>query len=80
MIKSATILIFLGILSFAVFFSTETLLLIAVVVVAQPSIDNNSSNLTYPNNPTLTIGEMFNGTSMQGNDSNESDNNLPSPM
>jgi hypothetical protein len=62
------------------FFSTETLLLIAVVVVAQPSIDNNSSNLTYPNNPTLTIGEMFNGTSMQGNDSNESDNNLPSPM
>jgi hypothetical protein len=78
-IKSATILIFLGILSFAVFFSTETLLLIAVVV-AQPSIDNNSSNLTYPNNPTLTIGEMFNGTNMQGNNSNESDNNLPSPM
>ena len=80
MIKSAAILIFLGILSFSVFFSTETLLLIAVVVVAQPSMDNNSSNLTYPNNPTLTIGEMFNGTSMQGNDSNESDNNLPSPM
>jgi hypothetical protein len=79
LIKSATILIFLGILSFAVFFSTETLLLIAVVV-AQPSIDNNSSNLTYPNNPTLTIGEMFNGTNMQGNNSNESDNNLPSPM
>jgi hypothetical protein len=78
-IKSATILIFLGILSFAVFFSTETLLLLAIVV-AQPSIENNSSNLTYPNNPTLTIGEMFNGTSMQGNDSNESDNNLPSPM
>ena len=80
MIKSATILIFLVILSFAVFFSTETLLLLAVVVVAQPSIDNNSSNLTYPNNPTLTIGEMFNGTNMQGNNSNESDNNLPSPM
>jgi hypothetical protein len=79
MSKSATILIFLVILSFAVFFSTETLLLLAVVV-AQPSIDNNSSNLTYPNNPTLTIGEMFNGTSMQGNNSNESDNNLPSPM
>jgi hypothetical protein len=78
-IKSAIILIFLGILSFAVFFSTETLL-VAVLVVAQPSIDNNSSNLTYPNNPTLTIGEMFNGTSMQGNNSNESDNNLPSPM
>ena len=72
---------FVGILSFAVFFSTETLLLVAVVVVvAQPSIDNNSSNLTYPNNPTLTLGEMFNGTSMQGNNSNESDNNLPSPM
>ncbi len=69
----------MGILSFVFSFSTETLLLLAVVV-AQPSIDNNSSNLTYPNNPTLTIGEMFNGTSMQGNDSNESDNNLPSPM
>ena len=66
----------MGILRFVFSFSTETL----VVVVAQPSIDNNSSNLTYPNNPTLTIGEMFNGTSMQGNNSNESDNNLPSPM
>ena len=69
---------FVGILSFVFSFSTETLLVVAVVV--QPSIDNNSSNLTYPNNPTLTIGEMFDGTSMQGNNPNESDNNLPSPM
>ena len=74
MIKSA-LLIFLGILTIAVSFHTGTLVLVA----AQSSIEN-SSNLTYPNNPTLTIGEMLNGTNMQGNNSNESDNNLPSPM
>jgi len=73
-IKSA-LLIFLGILTIAVSFRTGTLVLVA----AQSSIEN-SSNLTYPNNPTLTIGEMLNGTNMQGNNSNESDNNLPSPM
>jgi len=73
-IKSA-LLIFLGILTIAVSFHTGTLVLVA----AQSSIEN-SSNLTYPNNPTLTIGEMLNGTNMQGNNSNESDNNLPSPM
>jgi len=73
-IKSV-LLIFLGILTIAVSFHTGTLVLVA----AQSSIEN-SSNLTYPNNPTLTIGEMLNGTNMQGNNSNESDNNLPSPM
>ena len=72
---NSTLLILVGILSIAISFSIETLF----TVDAQQSIEN-SSNLTYPNNPTLTIGEMFNGTSMQGNDSNESDNNLPSPM
>jgi len=70
------LLIFLGILTIVVSFHSETLLLVA----SQSSIEN-SSNLTYPNNPTLTIGEMLNGTNMQeGNNSNESDNNLPSPM
>lgn len=69
------LLIFLGILTIVVSFHSETLLLGA----SQSSIEN-SSNLTYPDNPTLTIGEMLNGTSMQGNNSNESDNNLPSPM
>ena len=33
-----------------------------------------------PNNPTLTIGEMFNETNPLENNSDESDNNLPSPM
>ena len=70
MIKS-TFLIFLGILSIASLFNTETLLL----VVAQSSIEN-SSNLTSRNNPSVTIGEMLNGTNMQGNNSNESDSNL----
>jgi len=70
------LLIFLGILTIALSFHTGTLVLVA----AQSSIEN-SSNLTYPNNPTLTIGEMLNGTNMkEGNNSNESDNNLPSPM
>lgn len=69
------LLIFLGILTIVVSFHSETLLLVA----SQSSIEN-SSNLTYPNNPTLTIGEMLNRTSVQGNNSNESDNNLPSPM
>ncbi|MBA2268209.1 MAG: hypothetical protein H0W19_07730 [Nitrosopumilus sp.] len=69
------LLIFLGILIIVVSFHSETLLLVA----SQSSIEN-SFNLTYPNNPTLTIGEMLNRTSVQGNNSNESDNNLPSPM
>ena len=47
MIKSILSL-FLGTLSIAVTFNTETLF----TVDAQPSIEN-SSNLTYPNNPTL---------------------------
>jgi hypothetical protein len=65
------LLIFLGTLSVAVSFNTETLF----TVDAQPLLEN-SSNLTYPNNPSLTLGERLNGTNMQGNNSNESDSNL----
>ncbi|CAN5603663.1 hypothetical protein BH23THE1_BH23THE1_23700 [soil metagenome] len=65
------LLIFVGILSIVVFFNTGSL----HVVTAQPLIEN-SSNLTYPNNPSLTLGERLNGTNMQGNNSNESDSNL----
>jgi len=46
---------------------------------AQSTLEN-SSNPTYPNNPTMTTGEMLNGTNTGANNSNESDNNLPSPM
>ena len=67
----STLLIFVGILSIVVFFNTGSL----HVVTAQPSIEN-SSNLTYPNNPTLTLGERLNGTGEQRNNSNESDSNL----
>ncbi|HKO65815.1 MAG TPA: hypothetical protein VJU13_11485 [Candidatus Nitrosocosmicus sp.] len=66
-----TILILLGILSIAVSVNTETFNL----VVAQSSIVN-SSNLTSPNNPSVTIGEILNGTSTQENTSNESDSNF----
>ena len=66
-----TILILLGILSIAVSVNTETFSL----VVAQSSIEN-SSNLTSPNNPSVTIGEILNGTSTQENTSNESDSNF----
>ena len=65
------LLIFLGTLSIAVSFNTETLF----TVDAQPLLEN-SSNLTYPNNPTLTIGDRLNGTGEQENNSNESDSNL----
>ncbi len=68
---NSTLLILVGILSIAISFSTETLF----TVDAQQSIEN-SSNLTYPNNPTLTIGERLNGTGEQENNSNESDSNL----
>lgn len=47
-------------------------------VLAQSS--NENSNLTNPNDPTLTMSEMSNTTSLQGNNSNESENNLPAPM
>lgn len=66
-----TILILLGILSIAVSVNTETLIL----VVAQSSIEN-SSNLTSPNNPSVTIGEILNRTNTQENISNESDSNF----
>ena len=66
-----TILILLGILSIAVSVNTETFSL----VVAQSSIEN-SSNLTSRNNPSVTLGEMLNGTNTQGNNSNESDSNF----
>ena len=66
-----TILILLGILSIAVSVNTETLIL----VVAQSSIEN-SSNLTSPNNPSVSIGEILNGTNTQENISNESDSNF----
>jgi hypothetical protein len=65
------LLIFVGILSIAVFFNIVSL----HVVTAQSSIEN-SSNLTSRNNPSVTLGEMLNGTNMQGNNSNESDSNL----
>ena len=68
---NSILLIFLGTLSIAVSFNTETLF----TVDAQPLIEN-SSNLTYPNNPTLTIGDRLNGTAEQENNSNESDSNL----
>ena len=67
----STLLIFVGILSIVVFFNTGSL----YVVTAQSLIEN-SSNLTYPNNPSLTLGDRLNGTNMQGNNSNESDSNL----
>ena len=70
MIKS-TLLIFVGILTIVVFFDTGSL----HVVTAQSSIEN-SSNLTSRNNPSVTLGEMLNGTNMPGNNSNESDSNL----
>ena len=65
------LLIFVGILITVVFFNTGSL----HVVTAQSPIEN-SSNLTSRNNPSVTLGEMLNGTNMQGNDSNESDSNL----
>ena len=65
------LLIFLGTLGIAVSFNTDALL----TVDAQPLLEN-SSNLTYPNNPTLTIGDRLNGTGEQENNSNESDSNL----
>ena len=45
------------------------------MVTAQSSIEN-SSNLTSRNNPSVTLGEMLNGTNTQGNNSNESDSNF----
>jgi hypothetical protein len=69
------LLIFVGILNVLVFFNSENL----IVVSAQPTIEN-SSNLTYPNNPSMTTGEMINGTNTEGYNFSESDNNLPSPM
>ena len=69
------LLIFVGTLSIVLFLKVDAFQL----VVAQSSIEN-SSNLTSPNNPTVTIGEMFNETSTEGYNSNESKNNLPSPM
>ena len=68
---NSILFIFLGTLSIAVSFNTETLF----TVDAQPLLEN-SSNLTYPNNPTLTIGDRLNGTGEQENNSNESDSNF----
>ena len=67
----STLLIFVGILSIVVFLNTESL----HAVTAQSLIEN-SSNLTSRNNPSVTIGEMLNGTNIDGNNSNESDSNL----
>ena len=66
-----TIIILLGILSIAISLNTETFIL----VVAQSSIEN-SSNLTSRNNPSVTIGEILNGTNTQENTSNESDSDF----
>jgi hypothetical protein len=68
---NSILLIFLGTLSIVISVNTETLF----TVDAQPLLEN-SSNLTYPNNPTLTIGDRLNGTGEQENNSNESDSNL----
>jgi hypothetical protein len=68
---NSILFIFLETLSIAVSFNTENLF----TVDAQPLLEN-SSNLTYPNNPTLTIGDRLNGTGEQENISNESDSNL----
>ena len=65
------LLVFVGILITLVFFNTGSL----HIVTAQSSIEN-SSNLTSRNNPSVTLGEMLNGTNMQGNNSNESDSNF----
>jgi hypothetical protein len=61
----------LGILGLAVSLNTE----IFTLVVAQSSIEN-SSNLTSRNNPSVTIGEILNGTNTQKNTSNASDSNF----
>ncbi len=68
---NSILLIFLGTLTIAVSFNTENLF----TLYAQPLIEN-SLNLTYPNNPTLTIGDRLNGTGERENNSNESDSNL----
>ncbi|VFJ13940.1 hypothetical protein [Candidatus Nitrosocosmicus franklandus] len=57
------------------FFDIETF----EIASAQPTIEN-SSNLTYPNNPSMTTGEMINGTNTEGYNFSQSGNNLPSPM
>jgi hypothetical protein len=67
----STMLIFVGILNILAFFNIEIL----HVVTAQSLIEN-SSHLTSRNNPSVTLGEMLNGTNMQGNNSNESDSNF----
>jgi hypothetical protein len=61
----------MGILSIAVSLIIETF----IPAVAQSSIEN-SSNLTSGNNPSVTIGEILNGTNTQGYTSNESDSNF----
>ena len=71
MINSILLILFLGSFSIAVTFNTETLF----TVDAQPSIEN-SSNLTYPNNPTLTLGEKLTKRVSREDKSNESDSNL----
>ena len=65
---NSILLIFIGTLSIAATFNTETLF----AVYAQLLLEN-SSNLNYPINPTLTIGDRLNGTGEQENYSNESD-------
>lgn len=65
------LLLIVGILGIVVFFSTE-----ALHLAAGQSLIENSSNLTSRNNPSSTLGEMLNGTNIQGNNSNESDSNL----
>jgi hypothetical protein len=67
----STLLVFVGILITLVFLNTGSL----HIVTAQSSIEN-SSNLTSRNNPSVTLGEMLNGTNMQGSNSNESDSNF----
>lgn len=70
MIKTIIVML-LGILSIAVSINTGTI----IQAIAQSSMEN-SSNLTSRNNPSVTIGEILNGTDTQENASNESDSNF----
>jgi len=50
----------------------------SLLILAQ--LSSNNSNLTYPNNPTQTLGEIPNMTNSENNSSTDSTKNLPAPM
>ena len=70
-----TLLIFAGVLTIVGYLNIE-----ALTLVDGQLSEENSSNLTNPNNPTLHLDEAYNQTSELDNNSTESDKNLPSPM